>query len=141
MAFKSGHKAFIAIDNVAGTPVDVSTYADSFSFPQPIDSHDVSTFGNGSKAFIPGLADGGQISMSGPLDEALGTFVSLLKAAQAAGTTGFTVQYGPGGSVSGQIKQSAEVYVSAYNTSTSVSGRTEYDVSLQVTGAVTNATW
>ena len=141
MAFKSGHNAFIAVDSVAGSPVNLSTYADSFTFPQPIDQHDVSTFGDGSKDFIPGLADGGEISMSGPLDVALGTFIGALKAGQAAGSSSATVQYGPGGSVSGQIKQSAEVYVSAYNVSTSVSGRTEYDISLQVTGSVTNDTW
>lgn len=141
MAFKSGHNAFIAIDNTAGSPVNLSTYADSFSFPQPIDTHDVSVFGSSAKKFIPGLADGGEISMSGPLDVALGTFVAALKAAQSAGSSTATVQYGPGGSVSGQIKQSAEVYVSAYNVSTSVSGRTEYDISLQISDAVVNGTW
>ena len=141
MAFKPGHKAFVAIDNVAGSPVDLSAYADSFQFPQPIDTHDTSTFGNNAKTSINGMTDGGVISMSGPLDVALGTFVAALKSAQAAGSSTATVQYGPGGSVSGQIKQSAELWVSAYNVSTGVGGRVEYDISLQVTGAVTNGTW
>lgn len=141
MAFKAGKDAFILMDGVAGSGVDISAYADQFSFPQPIDTHDVSVFGSNAKQFIPGLTDGGQCDMSGPLDVALGTFVAAVKAAQAAGSTSSTVVYGPGGSVSGQVKQTAEVYVSAYNVSTSVGGRTEYSCSLQVTGAVTNGTW
>lgn len=141
MAFKAGLNAFILLDNVAGTPVNVSTYADNVSFPQPIDTLDVSTFGSSAKQFIPGLTDGGQIQISGPLDVALGTFVALLKSAQSAGSSTCSVTYGPGGSVSGQIKQSAEVYVSSYDVSTGVGGRAEFSCSLQVTGAVTNSTW
>lgn len=141
MAFKAGKGAFILLDSVAGSPTDVSAYADNFSFPQPIDTIDTTTFGSDAKTFIPGLTDGGSVDLSGPLDVALGTLVASLKAAQAAGSTSSTVTWGPGGSVSGQIKQSAEVYVSAYNVSVGVGGRVEYSCSLQVTGAVTNTTW
>ena len=141
MAFKAGKTAFIALDNPAGSPVDVSAYADSFDFPQPVDQLDVTTFGDNAKDMIPGLTDGAQLSVSGPLDVALGTFVASLKAAQAAGSSTSTIQFGPGGSVSGQIKVSAECYVAAYNISVGVGGRVEYTASLQVTGAVTNSTW
>lgn len=141
MAFKAGKTAYIALDNVAGSPVDVSAYADSFDFPQPVDQLDTTTFGDSAKDMIPGLTDGGVVNVSGPLDVALGTFIASLKAAQAAGSTTSTVQFGPGGSVSGQIKVSAECYISAYNISVGVGGRVEYSASLQVTGAVTNGTW
>lgn len=141
MAFKAGKGSFILLDGVAGTGVDVSAFADSFSFDQPIDTHDVTVFGQNAKAFIPGLTDGGAAQMSGPLDVALGTFVAGLKAAQAAGSASATLIWGPGGSVSGQVKQSAETWVTAYNVSSGVGGRVEYSCSLQVTGAVTNGTW
>ena len=141
MANKPGKDAHILLDSVAGTPTDLSSYADSFDFPQPVDTIDTSVFGSDPKSFIPGLTDGGQISLSGPLDVALGTFVTAIKAAQAAGSTTSTITYSPGGSVSGQFKVSAECYVSAFNVSTSVGGRAEYSASLQVTGAVTNTTW
>lgn len=141
MAFKSGHNSFVLLDGVAGTGINVSAYADNFSFDQPVDTHDVSVFGASAKTSIPGLTDGGAVGMSGPLDVALGTFVSGLKAAQAAGSASATLIWGPGGSVSGQVKQSAETWVTAYNVSTSVDGRVEYSCSLQVTGAVTNGTW
>lgn len=141
MAFQPGKGAFIMIDNVAGSLVNVSAYIDNFSFPQPIDTLDVTTFGNNAKQFIPGLTDGGQIGLSGPLDVALGTFVAALKAAQAAGSSTASVVYGPAGSVAGQIRQNAEIYVSAYDVSTSVGGRVEFSASLQVTGTVTNTSW
>lgn len=141
MAFKAGKGSFILLDGVAGTGVDISAYSDSFSFPQPIDTHDTSVFGVNAKQMVPGLTDGGQCDMSGPLDVALGTFVAGLKDAQAAGSTTSTLVWGPGGSVSGQIKQSAEVWVSSWDVSSAVGGRVEYSCSLQVTGAVTNGTW
>ncbi len=141
MAFKAGKGAFIAVDGVAASPVDISAYADQIDFPQPVDTLDVTTFGDSARDMIPGLTDGGVVNISGPADVALGTFIAGLKAAQAAGSTTSTIQFGPGGSVSGQIKVSAETYVSAYNLSTGVGGRVEFSASLQVTGAVTNGTW
>jgi len=141
MAFKPGKGAFLALDNTAGSPVDVSAYADSFDFPQPVDQVETTTFGATAKAFIPGLTDGGQFSMSGPADVGMGTFLAGMKAAQAAGSSTSTIQFGPGGSVSGQVKVSAECYIAAYNISVGVGGRVEYSASLQVTGSVTNGTW
>jgi len=141
MAFKAGKDSYISIDGVAGTPVDISAYSDSVSFPQVVDTQEVSVFGTASKAFIPGLIDGGQVSLSGPLDVALGTLIAGLKNAQSLGSASATFTWGPGGSVSGQVKQSAEVFISAYDVSSGVGGRVEYSVSLQVTGAVTNGTW
>lgn len=141
MAFKPGKDAHILVDGVAGTLVNVTAYADNFSFPQPVDTIEVSVFGSTPKAFIPGLTDGGQIGVSGPLDVAMGTFLATLKAAQAAGSSTATVTYSPAGSVAGQLKVSAETYVSSFDISTGVGGRAEYSATLQVTGAVTTTTW
>ena len=141
MAFKAGKGSFILLDGVAGTGVNISAYADSFSFDQPVDTHDVTVFGANAKSFIVGLTDGGAASLSGPLDVALGTFIAGLKAAQAAGSASSTLVWGPGGSVAGQVQQSAEVFVSNYGVSSGVGGRVEYTASLQITGAVTNSTW
>lgn len=141
MAFKAGKDAWIGLDSVAASLTNISAYADNVSLPQSVDPVEVTVFGSGNKAFVPGLADGGQISLSGPSDVALGTFISALKAAQAAGSSTSTFTYGPGGSVSGQIKQDAEVYIQAYNVTTGVGGRAEYSATLQITGAVTNGTW
>jgi hypothetical protein len=141
MAFTPGHRAWVALDNVAGTPVNVTAYIDNLSWPQSVAQLDTSTFGDAARDFIPGLTDGDTITYSGPADVALGTFIAGLKAAQAAGSSTSTVTFGPGGSVAGQIKISAETYVASYQVSTGVSGRAELSASLQVTGAVTNGTW
>ena len=119
----------------------MSAFVDDFAFPQTVEQLETTAFGNTSKTFIAGLADGQVIPMSGPADVAMGTFVALLKGAQIVGSLTATVSWAPGGSVAGQIKQDAEVYVSAYETRTSASGRAEYSASLQITGVVTNGTW
>lgn len=141
MAFKAGHNAYIGLDNAAGAVQNVSTYGDDFSFPYTVEMLDVTTFGSSVKRFIPGLAGGDTLSVSGPLDVTLHSQIVGMLAAQAAGTAGFSLLYGPGGSVSGQPKQSAEVYVASYETSTGVAGRAEFSASLQVDGAVTHTTW
>lgn len=141
MAFKAGKDGFLLVDGVAGTPVNVTIYADSFDFPQPVDTYEVSTFGSTPKAFIPGLTDGAVISQSGPLDVAMGTFLATIKAAQAAGSSTSTITWGPAGSVSGQLKISAEAWLAAYNPAANVGGRVEYQASWQITGTVSNSTW
>lgn len=141
MAFKAGYNAHILMDGVAGSLVNITSYADNFDFPMPTDQLDVSTFGDANKDFINGLTGGGQISLSGPLDVAIGTFLGGLQAAQAAGSSSSTVTYSPAGSVSGQLKISVETYISSFDPSTSVGGRGEFSASLQCTGAVTVATW
>ena len=141
MAFRPGHGVHILLDSVAGTPVNISAYSDAFTFPNPTETIEVSVHGTNSKAFIPGLTGGGAPSMSGPHDVGLGTFVAALSAAHAAGSASATITYSPGGSVAGQFKRSAEVWLTDHTVTSSVSGRTEYSVSLQVTGATTDSTW
>jgi len=141
MAFKPGKDAFVLLDAITGTGADISAYIDSAAFPQSVDTHEVSVFGTTAKAFIPGQSDGGDITFSGPYDVAIGTFVSAIKAAQAAGSTSSTFVWAPGGSVAGQVSQSVETYLKTYEVTSGVGGRVDYSVSLQITGAVTNGTW
>ena len=141
MAFKAGKDAWLMVDGIAGTGVNITAYVDQASLDQPIDTQDVSVFGSNAKAFIPGLADGGAVSFSGPLDVALGTFIAALKSGHAAGSASSTVVFAPGGSVAGLIRQTAEGYITDYSVSAGVGGRTEYSASMQITGAVTNGNW
>jgi hypothetical protein len=144
MAFSPGYKAYILLDGANGVGTNVSTYADDFSFPQSTEMLEVTTFsaaGTNSKRFIPGLNGGDTVSISGPLDSALHSQITGMKSAQDAGTAGFTVIYGPAGSVASAPKVTGEVYVASYEISSGVGGRNEYSASLQVDGAVANATW
>lgn len=141
MAFKPGKDSWVAIDGVAGTPIVVSPYVDSVSWPASVETIEVSAFGTTSKAFIPGLTDGDTVTMSGPLDVVMGTILSTVKAAQAAGSSTSTLRYGPGGSVAGQINESAEAWLAGFSFSSGVGGRAEYSATWQITGAVTVTTW
>ncbi len=142
MAFTPGFKAFILLDGANGGGTNVSGYADDFSFPQNTELLDTTVFGTaGFKRAIPGLTGGDSISLSGPLDTAMFTQLQGMKAAQLAGTLGFTLNYGPAGSVATYPSISGEVYVGNFEISTGVGGRAEYSASLQVDGAITNTVY
>jgi hypothetical protein len=135
MAFKAGTTSAFYLGTA--TLTNVSPYADNVSVPQSTDQLEVSTFGSASKAFIPGLNDGDSISISGPYDVVVH---SLITGARSAGSLlGYV--FGPGGSVASQARSAGSVYVQQYSILTTVGGRVEYSVSLQVTGAVTNGTF
>ncbi len=70
---------------------------------------------------------------------AIYTHITQALASSLAGITQ-TVNYGPGGSVSGQAKTSFECYIASFEPASTVAGRVEWSASLQVTGAVTNGT-
>lgn len=141
MAFSSGHKAFVLVDNVAGTPVDLSAYAAQFNFPWPTPMHDTSVFGVSAAQFVPGMPGGGEISMSGPHDVALGTFVNAVHAAQQGGSTTCTITWGPAGSVAGETKDDVECWVGPYEVTAGVDGAVNYTCSFQMTGVATRGTW
>ena len=141
MAFRAGTTTFIALDGVNGAGTNVSRFADSFDWPQSVETQEVSAFGTAAKAFIDGLTDGDSVSISGPYDAPMFTLLTGVKAAQSAGSSTTTILWGPGGSVSGEARITAEAWVTSVSLSSSVGGRVEMSASLQVTGAVTNNTW
>ena len=141
MAFRAGTTTFIALDGVNGAGTNVSRFADSFDWPQSVETQEVSAFGTAAKAFINGLTDGDSVSFSGPYDAVMFSLLTGVKAAQSAGSSTTTILWGPGGSVAGEARVTAEAWVTSVSLSSSVGGRVELSASLQVTGAVTNNTW
>ena len=141
MAFSAGKSAWIMLDGVNAAGTNVSQYADNFSFPNPTDTHDTSTFGTNTKSFIVRLTGGGQPSLSGPLDTTFATQIAQVAAAQAAGSSTCTLVYAPAGSVASMLKQTAECWITNWEVSTGVGGRAEFSAQLQVTAAVTTSTW
>lgn len=140
MAFQPGYKAYLAFDNAAGTPVNLSPYIDDTSMQVSTEMLDVSTIGTSTKNMLPGLIGGDTVPLSGPYDVTVHTHLANAKGTTDAGTA-LTVQYGPGGSVAGQAKFSAEAYISNYTVSSSVGGRAEWSATLQVTGVTSLGTW
>ena len=141
MAFRAGTTTFITLDGVNGGGTNVSRFADSFDWPQSVETQEVSAFGTAAKAFINGLTDGDSVSFSGPYDAAMFSLLTGVKAAQSAGSSTTTILWGPGGSVAGEAKVTAEAWVTSVSLSSSVGGRVDLAASMQVTGAVTNTTW
>lgn len=141
MSFKPGTVSFLKLDGANGAGTNISSYADDFGWPQPVEMLDVSVFGTGSKAFIGGLTDGAQVTVKGPLDSALAVQLQNMKGTQTAGGSTYTLLWGPLGSVSGNPSVSAETLVASIEYSSGVAGRVEYSAVLQVTGAVTNGSF
>ena len=138
---RAGTVTFLAIDNAAGTPTNIQPYCDNISIPNTAQMLETSAMGTQPKAFIGGLTNGDQISVSGPYAVAIWAHFGSLIAAQNAGTASHSFLYGPGGSVSGEGKQTGEFLVAGFNPSSTVGGRVEWSATLQVTGAVTTSTW
>jgi len=127
------------LDSAAGSLTNLSPYIDDTTVPQTTQMLDVSTFGTGAKAFIPGLTNGDTISLKGPYDVAIHSHLGSLQAAQAAGTASHSFLWGPGGSVSAQAKVSGETLLASYELKSGVGGRVEWSATLQITGAITNS--
>src|SRR4051812_19004351 len=107
--------------NTVGT--NIQPYVDTFSWPQSVETLDVSAFGTSAKAFINGLTDGDTVSFSGPYDKAIFNQLTGLKAGQAAGSTTATVTWAPGGSVATEAKVSAACWLTSVGLSAGVGGR------------------
>ena len=137
MAFKAGTTSAFFLSNAANSLINLSPFADNLGFPQSAAQLEVSAFGTAAKAFIPGLLNGDQVSMSGPYDVTIHTQLST--AQQAGSLLGFI--FGPGGSVAAQARMAGSVYVASYTVNSTVGGRVEYSASLQVSGAVSNSTF
>jgi hypothetical protein len=141
VAFKAGTASAFYLANSAAALQNLSPYIDNVSAPQTVAQLETSVFGTSSKAFIPGIADGDSIDVSGPYDVAMFTHLTALKAAQVAGSAAAAFIWGPGGSVASQARVAGSAYVASISLSSGVGGRVEYSASLQVTGAVTNGTF
>ena len=141
MAFKAGTTSKLYIANVAAALQDLSPYTDTFGHTQSVAQLEASAFGTAAKAFITGLTDGDDLTISGPYDVAVFSHYTGLKAGHAAGSAASAFIWGPGGSVASQARVAGTFWVKSFGMSTGVGGRAEYSVSLQVTGAVTNSTF
>lgn len=141
MAFKPGKDSWVMIDGVNAAGTNISPYVDNCSWPQTVTTVETSTFGTTAKTSITSLTDGDTITISGPYDVAVYSILTNVKAAQAAGSATSTFQFGPGGSVSGQARGTAECWVTSVGITSTVAGRVDFSASLQVTGAVLNSTF
>jgi hypothetical protein len=141
MAKSHGKDSVFWIDNVGGTPVDLSVYCDSIDVPFTTDTAESSTMGTSSKVYLVGLDDG-TISIGGPFDNTatVGPDAVLggIKAAHGELTAGgsLTWIYGPEGQGDGDIEYTGECFQTGYNVKSDLSGVVKFTSTFQITGDV-----
>lgn len=138
---KPGVLAWVSLANAAGAAQVLTPYIDDAEVSQPMEMIEVSAFGTLSKAFVAGLAGGGNFPVSGPLESTLYSHFGALYAAHSAGSAASAFIFAPMGSVATYPKTSGTVLVQNFTTKSTVGGRAEWSAQLQITGAVTNAVW
>lgn len=140
MAFSHGKLANIKVDDSGGSLTDISSYTNETTWPQELDASEVTTFGNGNKAYIPGLADS-TVSMSGSYDPTVDALFNGVRAAMIAGTVASSsLAYSPYGTTGGNVKYTAEAILTSYEISSKVGDPNEWKAEYQVTGAITKTT-
>lgn len=145
MAFHHGSESKFSVDDSGGTLRDLSAFIDTVDAPLlERDLHDTTTIGNASGAhtFSPGLKNG-SITISGHWDPTVTTgpdpvLAGLLNV--AIGTT-TSIEWGPEGGTTGDIKYTAESLCKSYKVNASSTDITKFSAEFQITGAVTRGTF
>jgi predicted secreted protein len=135
MAFNHGSKASFQVND--GTSLrDLSSYLTSVSFPQTVDTAEVSTLGATSKSYIVGLKDA-TISIEGIYDPTADGYLNTI----AGLTTATAFEYYPNGTPVGSTKPkfSGNCILTSYEVSAPVDGAASFTAEFQVSGAVTRA--
>ena len=139
MAFVAGHNTTISLDNAAGTPADISAYADSMSgLDLLVDMLDTNVFSTTSKQSIPGIKGGATVSVSGNFDSTLNTQLVAVHALTTGATQ--TLKVSPAGTTAGLPYIEMETFLTSYAVSSDVAGKVTFSASLQQSGAVVTGT-
>jgi hypothetical protein len=128
----------VKLDTSGGVLTDISTYCNKMEMPRELDLLDVTTFGATDRLYLTGFADA-TVSMGGPWTRALDNHMAPIFAAFKLGTlVSVTVEYGPEGADTGDVKQTAELVMTKYSGAMAdVENAQEWEAEFQVTGGVT----
>lgn len=132
MPFSHGKNAVFMLANASAVLTNLSAYLDNVDMSKTADTHESTTFGDGSKEYIPGLKDG-SLSLSGKFDP---TADALLDGAVGEIRS---FEYYPDGNSSGKVKYAGSAIVTEYGTSSPVGDLNTASASIQVTGGVTRS--
>lgn len=131
----------ISIDTAGGVLTDISDSCDSVDFPEDLELVETTPFGSTSKTYIVGFADG-KLTVGGSWNRTLHTQMAALKAAFRDGTiASASVQYGPEGTDTGDIKATFEAVMVTYKKNSAVKDQVKWEAEFQITGPVTEATF
>lgn len=140
MVATAGYLTKIEYDNAAGSPVDISTYANSISGLDFLtDMLESNAFGSVNKESIPGLKGGASISIAGDWGGTLHTQLAAIYALSTGATQ--TLKVGLAGGANGAPFVSVETLLTSYSQSSDVAGKVTFSASLQMTGALATGTY
>ena len=129
MAFVHGKDSYFKIAST-----DLSTYLNNVTVSRTADTADTTAFGSSTRSFSAGLKDA-TISVSGMFDASVySTVAGWLGTSQ-------TFEYGPAGSTAGRVKVSGSAIVTGVELASSVGEVVAANLTLQVTGTVTDGTF
>ena len=130
MAFIHGRNTVITVD-----ANDLSAFTSSSDFNQPVDTHDVTAYGDANRNYIAGLIDG-TFSMEGHYDDSATSPRDILQ--PLAGAAAFTIVRQPEGVGSGFAQDSFSAVLTSYSESSPVDDKISWSAEFQITGAVTS---
>lgn len=132
--FTHGSYAELGLDPAGGTSyTDVSEYLNDMSPSQDIDAAETTTFGNGTKTYIPGLEDA-TFSLSGFWDPTIDGMLSSMKRVQF-----ITFRYRPAGTGAGLPEYTGDAILTSYNIGSTVDDALSFEGELQVSGGLQRA--
>ena len=130
MAFKHGDVASITVNSI-----DLSTFCNNLSLAITGDVADVTAFGKTYKVSIPGLA-GASLTLAGSYDPTASTGPDAVLGA-LVGAAAFPVIYGPGGTVTGQLKRTFNALLTSFNETSQTTDKVAFTATLLVTDSIT----
>lgn len=135
MAFVHGKDSTV---KVAGT--DLTTFVTDVALDQSVDVAETSTMGAEAKSYISGLSDA-TISITGRYDSTVTTGPDAVISGVVGGDTTTTWEFGPEGNTTGKEKYSGAGFLTTYNISAPVGDVVGFTMEIQVSGAITKATY
>lgn len=131
--------SYFALDNAAGSLVDISNYVQTWDFGRDAERNDVTAIGDQDRQTIPGFV-GGTISLAGLMDYADDAIFDIL-ASMAGSPTTRTFNAGPEGGSTGDVKLPGECILTSFAVTIPFDQPQKFTATLRVDGVVTPATF
>ena len=133
--FQHGKSTVLKVDDSGATARDISDSVSSVTWPREVDATETTSFGSNQRTYIVGLANS-TVSVEGYFDATVDGYLAGI----VGGAAG-TIEYGPQGSTSSNIKYTGEAILTSYELSSGVGDAVTFSAEFQITGAVTRGTY
>jgi hypothetical protein len=134
--FRHGKNAVFKVDNSGGSLTDISNTLNSVSFPREIETLETTSFGSSNRSYVVGFQDA-TISIEGSFDATVDAHLAGILGQEAS----VSIEYGPEGSTSPNVKYTAEAFMTSYESSAGVGDIVTFSAEFQITGAITRGTY